>query len=248
MAKAKKGLLLSVLALLFAVTLAATSTYAWFVVNTEVTASNMQVTVKSDTTYLVISNSSTLGTDTSLALTAANPKDVLPVKYDASVTPGTGESKWQTASGTSYTNGAASTAGYSNVATANLGNYLVSYTFYIGTTNTTAQTATNLKVKDLNVTNTAESNPDNTFLNAVSVAFEYDGAIVANCTNNNGITSLDRAACNAFGTLVASLTPGTAYEITAHVYINGDNPVVKSENAANIATFAVEAIFEVTAG
>ena len=240
-----------------AVAITATSTYAWFVVNKEVTASNMQVTVKSDTTYLVISNSSTLATSTSLALTAANPKDVLPVRYNTAATPESGYTKWETSSGAGYDSGTA-TGGYHAVASANLSNYIVTYTFYVGLTPTTSQDATNLKIKDLTVTNTAASDPDNTFMDAVSVMVEcFDMATesasigIVNCTNtetSGGLNVLTQSQCEGLGTLTSSVTRNHVYKIVASVYINGDNAVVKSSNASHIASFAVEMQLEVTPG
>ena len=258
MSKAKRSLLFSLFTLIMAVAITATSTYAWFVVNKEVTATNMQVTVKSDTTYLVISSSSTLATDTSLELTAANPKDVLPVRYNASATPAEGNTKWETASGTSYTNGAAS-GSYAAVATGSLSIYTVKYTFYVGLTATSSANASNLKIKDLVVTNTAASNPDNTFMDAVSVMVECidkgtDGTgttslACVNCTNTastGGLNALTQSQCENLGTLATTVALEHVYQIDAYVYINGDNSVVKSENAAHIASFALEIQLEVT--
>ena len=130
MKKAKKGLLLSLFTLIAAVAITATSTYAWFIVNRDVTATNMQVTLRSDTTYLVISatnpgdggvaslgtdTSASLGTDTSASATA-NAAAVLPVMYDTTgEDPTTPATRWKYASGTGYTNGAAN-GGYTTVA------------------------------------------------------------------------------------------------------------------------------------
>lgn len=261
MAKAKKGLLFSLLTLVMAVAVTVTSTYAWFVVNTDVSATNMQVTVKSDTTYLVISSSSTLSTDTTVALTAANPNAVLPVRYNSSATPETGYTKWETAAGTGYDNGAAAANSTAAVATANLSKYTVKYTFYVGLTATTSSNASDLKIKDLIVTNTAASDPDNTFMDAVSVMVECidkgtDGTgttslACVNCTKTDavgGLNALTQVQCEALGTLASTVTLEHVYQIDAYVYINGDNAVVKSSNAAHIASFALEIQLEVTPG
>ena len=259
MSKAKRSLLFSLFTLIMAVAITATSTYAWFVVNKEVTATNMQVTVKSDTTYLVISSSSTLATSTSLELTAANPKDVLPVRYNASADLQTVETKWETASGTSYTDGSAANGTTSAVSTENLSKYTVKYTFYVGLTATSSANASNLKIKDLVVTNTAASNPDNTFMDAVSVMVECidkgtDGTgttslACVNCTNTastGGLNALTQSQCENLGTLATTVALEHVYQIDAYVYINGDNAVVTSENAAHIASFALEIQLEVT--
>lgn len=254
MAKAKKGLLFSILSLLITIAVTATSTYAWFMVNTTVQAQNMQVGVKSDTTYLVISSSSTLGTDTELDLQVtgqnATIPAVLPVKYDQT---GTAQGTWKKAAGTSYTNGAASTAGYSAIAGGSESNYMVHFQFYIGATSTTAVAPTNLKVSGITVANNASSDPDNTFLPAVSVLL-VSGSVYANytvgndATKTNGLNDLTQANCESVATLLASMTPGTGNLIDAYVYINGDNPVVTSANAANLGEFKVTISFTCTEG
>ena len=265
MSKAKRSLLFSLFTLIMAVAITATSTYAWFVVNKEVTASNMQVTVKSDTTYLVISGASTTveggtaldSTEVTYSATASDA-EVLPVRYNEGATPAEGNTKWETASGTSYTNGAAS-GSYAAVATGSLSIYTVKYTFYVGLTATSSANASNLKIKDLVVTNTAASNPDNTFMDAVSVMVECidkgtDGTgttslACVNCTNTastGGLNALTQSQCENLGTLATTVALEHVYQIDAYVYINGDNSVVKSENAAHIASFALEIQLEVT--
>lgn len=239
MAKAKRGLLLSLLTLLIAVAITATSTYAWFVVNTEVTASNMQVEVKSDTTYLVISSSSTLGTDVALPLTASNAK-VLPVMYDqADSSEGI---KWKTNVGTAYDDGTAKNATYTPVSSENLEKYYIKYTFYVGLTPTTAEAASNLKVKSMTVEKATSEGKD-TFLPAVSALVVCEGGQTLDYENISGI---DAAGYSAKGALLPSLALNTSVQIDVYVYINGDNAEVKSSNAANLGAFKLSMNLEVT--
>ena len=243
MAKARKGLLLSLLTLLIAVAITATSTFAWFVVNKEVTASNMQIEVKSDTTYLVISETNTTGmldtlTDTSKSLTAAQKAEVLPVRYNAE---GSGETKWEYTSGTAYDNGAKdSEAAWTVVTAKNVDKYTVKYTFYVGLTTTTALPATNLIVKSL--TATALDGKDDTFLPAVSVMVQC-GKTCLNFADVNTNSSVGSSAI-----LSPTVEKGQVYQIDAYVYINGDNEFVKSSNAANLGKFTLTMKLEVTPG
>lgn len=242
MAKARKGLLLSLLTLLIAVAITATSTFAWFVVNKEVTASNMQIEVKSDTTYLVISETNTTGmldtlTDTSKSLTAQNAK-VLPVRYNAE---GSGETKWEYTSGTAYDNGAKdSKAAWTVVTAQNVDKYTVKYTFYVGLTTTTALPATNLIVKSLKAT--ALDGEDAKFLPAVSVMVQCGET----CLNFADVKTNSSVGSSAI--LSSTVAKGQVYQIDAYVYINGDNEVVKSSNAANLGKFTLTMELEVTPG
>ena len=242
MKKAKKGLLLSLFTLIVAVAITATSTYAWFIVNRNVTATNMQVTLRSDTTYLVIGTAASapatvddIGTSTSAAATA-NAAAVLPVRYNENATPAANMSKWETASGTGYTNGAAS-GGYTAVAEANVSTYAVHYVFYVGLTSTSTSDQANLKVTALTATNGTASA---TFLPAVSV--------VLSCSGTNG-TTVDFEDINtpnakigqSTGILSTTVNMNTVYTIDAWVYVNGDNSAVTSANAttANLGSFTV---------
>lgn len=243
MAKAKRGLLLSLLTLLIAVAITATSTYAWFVVNTEVTASNMQVEVKSDTTYLVISSSEKLDTDVALSLTASNAK-VLPVMYDQ--TDSSEGIKWKTNVGTAYDDGKAKNAKYTPVALDNLGKYYIKYTFYVGLTSTTAEAASNLRVKSMTVEKATNEGND-TFLPAVSafVDCNVEGGAKIDYENISSIDA-DANGYSAKGALLPLLALNKSVQIDVYVYINGDNEVVKSSNAANLGAFKLSMNLEVT--
>ncbi len=229
MKKAKKGLLLSLLTLLMAVAVTATSTYAWFITNRSVTATNMQVTLKSDTTYLVIgtaasepANVDAIGTSTSAEATASNAA-VLPVRYNPE---GTGATKWEYASGAGYNDGTAS-GGYTAVAEANVAQYAVHYVFYVGLTSTTAENQANLKVTALTA---AVGTANSTFLGAISVVLSCSGTdgttVDFEDINTNTVKNTPSAI------LSTTVNKNTVYTIDAWVYVNGDNTSVKSSNAA----------------
>ena len=57
-------------ALLVSAVMLGSSTYAWFSMNTQVTATGMNVTATSNSTYLVISDSTTLADKASLDLSS----------------------------------------------------------------------------------------------------------------------------------------------------------------------------------
>ena len=261
--KGKKGLLFSLLTLMIALAITATATYAWFVVNKEVTASNMQVTVRSDTTYLVIKKSATaitttsdLGTGTSESLDASDAQ-VLPVMYDEEET-GSGVIKWKTANGQSYTNGAAQVDEgdpvYTSISQADVtsGKYFVKYTFYVGLTPTTALPATHLRVKSLAVTANSTTGGADTFKPAVSAMVQCTQATesVDTCLDFPSIDGKSGTYYSDQVDLAATVALNTVYTIDVYVYINGDDAVVKSQNteAAKLGGFKVALTLEVTPG
>ena len=245
--KARRGLIISLFTLVIALAVAATSTYAWFVVNKEVTASNMQVTVKADTTYLVIKKSATvpgnvdaLGTGTSASMDASNAQ-VLPVMYDQTET-GEGVIKWKTGRGQAYDNGAVTVdtenenaPEYTSISSADVtaGRYFVKYTFYVGLTSTSAIAAEHLRVKEMTVTANSTDNDADTFLPAVSA--------VVNCGDTwvdfENISTINAAGYSAKADISATVAKNTVYTIDVYVYINGDNDVVTSANAAKLGGF-----------
>jgi len=252
--KARRGLIISLFTLVIALAVAATSTYAWFVVNKEVTASNMQVTVKADTTYLVIKKSATvpanvdaLGTATSQAMDASNAQ-VLPVMYDETET-GSGVIKWKTGRGQAYDNGAITVDAehenapeYTSISSTDVtnGTYFVKYTFYVGLTSTSALPAEHLRVKTMTVTANSTANNADTFLPAVSalvVCSHGDTPTIDGTIDFEDISSMTASDYTSAADISATVAKNTVYTIDVYVYINGDNDVVTSANAAKLGGF-----------
>jgi len=263
MKKARRGMLFSLLSLVFALAVTVSSTYAWFMVNTTVTASNMQVRVKSDTTYLVITktyavqeNGALDTLQTSETMTAPQTIAVYPVRYNESATPASGYEKWETNVGTAYDNGAPVNQTYDAVATANVGNYTVHYTFYVGLTHTTALPATHLVVSALSAE--ALTSEDDTFLPAVSALVEcreYGQSALLGSNDYEDITTIGqtvgqttRAALNTYADLTPNVALHKVYQIDVYAYINGENAVVKNSNAANLGAFTITMSLSVTQG
>ncbi len=246
----RRGLLLSLLTLVIALAVAGTSTYAWFAVNRSVTASNMQVTVKNDTTYLVIKESATPITDvddlgTAITVTAtASDAEVLPVRYrETGSDPTTGNTRWETARGEDYDDADAKDNEYTAVATADLDDYVVKYTFYVGLTPTTALPATNLMVTGL--TATANAGVSNVFLPAISCLVVCGStAIDFENVNSNGVKNTPNAVISS------AVALDTVYTIDVYVYVNGEHENVTSENAtaANLGGFKLEMTLGCTPG
>ena len=183
-------------------------------------------TVKSDTTFLVISNSETAPADCSELGTEVSEITDMPittisaVRYNENATPENGKTKWEVATGTSYDNGAIS-GNYTPVTEENVGNYVIKYTFYVGLTATTALPATNLKVAALSAS--VNSGTNDVLLPAVS-ALVVCGSTEVDFENINSNTLVNTN--NAI--LSSTVALNTVYQIDVYLYINGDNAVVTS--------------------
>ncbi len=254
MVKARKGLIFSLFALVVALVVTTTSTYAWFAMNSTVTAQNMQVTVVADNTYLVISNTAPAGgifqgetaVQTNVATSYSGATEVLPSRLKAG---STAEAlTWETAAGTSLEDGTAH-GDFGDVPEARLGKYVIHHEFWVGLNKDySAVNAQNLKVTGIAISKANESASD-AFKNAVSVC------VVVNQTGTENDKIDDYA--NTTGTLTPSnqvlanevLADGTAIKVDIYVYINGDCPNVTSANAAaGLGSYSVNVSFGVTAG
>ena len=232
MAKAKRGLLLSVLTLIIAIAVTATSTYAWFAANSNVQATNMQLTLKTNTSFLVIGTAAqapasvdAIGSAVSVAATASNAQ-VLPARYNET------DSKWQYAAGTSYTDGAANGGAYTDIGSSALSEYAIQYTFYVGLASNSESDKANLKVAGLTATS---GTANGTFLPAVSalVSCTPAGGSATLIDFENVNSNTDKGTNAAI--LSATVTRGVVYTIDVWVYVNGDHTDVKSSNATTAA-------------
>lgn len=268
MAKARKGLIISLLTLIIAIVVTTSSTYAWFAMNTEVNATNMQITAKSDTTFLVIEASPSGGdpvgskmgnvSNRSLALTASNAS-VLPVKYKE--ISNAGVVTWQTAVGTSFENGT-KTGDYSDVLAANVSKHVIPYEFYVGLNPVVSQyDATNLVLSKLNVS-TVNGDTNSIFFQAVSVLVAIENTSGVWVVDNYASAGRSAATTASAGVEIGDVTvsgttlksvvnhDGTPVHVFVYLYINGDDANVTTQNATaeNLGKYKVDLAFAVTAG
>lgn len=143
--KKLKKLIPALAMLLVSAVMLGTSTFAWFSMNKEVSASNMKVTATSNTQYFVIAKDLSEGafpsdaTNTSVAMTASENK-VSPVSYtttkiikdDNNTGLVVAANKWYTASSNKYDQATGKIHVTNNDVTLESGNYFIGYTFYVG--------------------------------------------------------------------------------------------------------------------
>ncbi|MBR6069386.1 MAG: hypothetical protein IKP78_02190 [Ruminococcus sp.] len=247
----------------------ATSTYAWFAMNTKVSVTGMQVTAKSDNTYLLIntgSNSTAAliqsGGLTTVPLTVENDEaDLYPsapcltaaqaayipattgkkVGGDAVTTAGAQVTNEATAS--LFTNWYTATASGVDAPTMLAGSarQLTSFDNYVivKTCYLTVASGAN-NATNLTVTPTFTQKAGGTDIAAAKVLVTTsDGGFAALDSTNNG-TAVDIKGSNT------PLTDSTVITVKTYIYYDGDAAPVFTNNAANLAGAEITFDFDMT--
>ena len=118
-----------------------TSTYAWFSMNKTVTATDMKVTAKSNSTYLLIGDDENAPTiqaakTTTVKASAPDNTTLYPTFYgdgttDLSMGEATQVGKWYTANSTAYDNATTNTENAKLVNDGELGDYVAEYKVWL---------------------------------------------------------------------------------------------------------------------
>jgi len=239
----KRKLFSSVLALFFAFTTMATSTYAWFSMNNTVTATGMQVTAKSDTTFLLIGTGDKDTAEEIQAITpvsivadltiAANESKVLPSAHNAiaNTEAAASLSNWYF----KRADAPSSSASTSNatVLTA-FDNYVLHKTVYI-TLAQGSEDASNLKVA-ATITSNGTSTADAKTFAPVKVLV----------TSASASTELSSASASSETVLAATVTDDAVVQIDIWIYYDGNDSLVYTNNMANLDGANINLSFSVT--
>ena len=220
-----KKLIPAICMTLIAAFMLASSTFAWFSMNTTVTANGMNVEAKSDSLFLAIQEGDSFNPATAdiTATSSKSTAQLLPIAH-GTVEGGNGTptaitvaadmttpAKWFYAYSNSPTDHA-QIAGKATVATTLTG-YIASDTFTVGVHNNSGVS----KAKELTITSVTI--PANTGIAVVIVA---------------GTTVFEYKATNASATDVLLAGDFTTQTITVYYYIDGTNPNVKTQNVASL--------------
>lgn len=255
-----KKLIPALCMLLISAVLMGTSTYAWFSMNNKVTVSGMTVTAKSDATYLVISNDTTLETTTSL--TRSINGAILPVSYtkteiknNANNTTLVNAEKWFTAEGTSTTDGTAKVdtkkeltiVEANNKGTANNKDYYVVDTFYIGLTAGSSAVQTG---KGIQADVTFKATNASSLNKALTVKIVYgENKLDADTTTTQtyvlGSEGTDKVIKYSSKLQADDLIKDTATKVTVYIYFDGEDENCTTANAINLAGISVSIDFYV---
>lgn len=224
--------------LLISAVLMGTSTYAWFSMNTQVSASGMKVTANSTNLFLQISGSTTF-TDPATSVdyneqTGTKLKPATPVlaAENASIT------KWQTATSNDPSN-ATSGATPADIAPGTLGEYVYSKVLHFRIAPNSTATASNLVIAG--VTMTGDKGKDLNKALRVAVAGK-DGVQV--WTYADGTWKKDDGK-----SATAILAEVTTKDATATLYIwfDGTDTNCTTNNAVDFDTLTFTVTFTVTA-
>lgn len=204
-----------------------TSTYAWFSMNTSVSATNMQVTAKSDNIYLQISQNGKNTYDKTAASTVDASTVIYPVDYK---TLAAGAVTWGNAASddpgqVKYTERTALKA----IADENIGKYVLTQKFDIKVADAQA-TAANLTLSEVSVTG------NSIMKEALRVVVVSDtGAVVwANNGAKENSVALSGAGkvTVADGNLAATVN-NTPTTVTVYVYFSGNDDTCYTDNIKN---------------
>ena len=226
-----------------------TSTYAWFSMNKDVTVTNMSVTAKSDSTYLLVGDSastvSSIQGAKSISANGTSPSAQLyPTAHNSSVT--------NIATAEALTDGKLSNWWYSystdpaddgetdklvatngdatfDIASADIGNYILINEFHV-TTAAGANPLSNLRVKNCTIT------PASGGSEAVKV-------LVA---GTNGCEEFGGTGGNGNGTSVlqtANVTDSAVSTVKVYIYWDGQDDDVNTNNIDKLLSTAVSVVF-----
>jgi phage terminase large subunit-like protein len=220
MKKFTTKLLMSIIAVAFAFVALGTSTYAWFSMNTTVSASGMTITAKSDTEFLVIVEGSTFNpAATSVEISSTHDAEELyPVAPATTLTaanvatPGSWHYAYSGAND-QY----AKKEGTEYVACTTLTDFVASETFSVGLNNKSGAT---VATKDLKLT-------------SITIPANKGISCVVVCGNNIYTHDASNASLNQTLAAAASVTQ-TGLVITVYYYFNGEDSQVYTDNAANL--------------
>lgn len=263
-----KKLIPAICMTLIAAVMLASSTFAWFSMNTQVTATGMQVVAKSDNTYLLISSTNstaeTIQTENKIT-TALTVSDADAKVYPCAPATSSTEVGYLTTSGktvdgatietagvevTNATTAAAVTNWYTanaaasdaSIINADTARQLTNFSGYV------IQKTVYLTVaKGANAANNLKVTPTIAVKSGESGTL-VDAARVLITTNDGGFAILDEDSgevdISGYNT---SLTDSTVLTVNIYIYIDGNDSTVFTNNAVNLAMATISLLFSVDA-
>ncbi len=259
----KTQLMGAVIMVIVAAVALSSSTYAWFSMNAEVSATGMQVTAKSNNAYLLISSTKTtaaeiqaagdIEADLAISETDSKVYPSAPVLSDAEVA-------YLATGGKTVDAGNITTAGVkvTNAATA----AAVTNWYTADALNPTAATINTATVRQLvgfdgyvihktvYLTVAAGSNPVNTLTVTPTIAQKASGtditaAKIVVTTSDGGFAVLDNTQTTAVDIKGdnTDLTDTTVLTVDIYIYYDGNEDVVYTNNAANLTGATIDLEF-----
>ena len=223
-----KKLIPAICMTLLAAAMFATSTFAWFSMNTTVQATGMKVTAKSDSTFLIIQAGSGAWDNSSTATsadTSSTTKELFPVapKEALTSTNVTTPGSWHYAYSNSNTD-PNKTGEY--IVCTDLTNYVASEVFQIG-----LNEKSSVDTSENNIKLTFVTLPENKGISCVIVC----GTVCQTYTATNLSANLD---------LGAKAQKDSSVTVTVYYFINGEDEHVYTNNAGNL-TGSINLVFSI---
>lgn len=228
--KKMRKLLPALAMLLISAVMMSTASFAWFAMNTNVTATGMDVSAKSNDTFLQIKPKGGSITAEGVSASATNTNvQLYPAKYDSA------NKKYQYA----YSNDQASSTaagGYYDVPAGDLDDYVLTNEFDIFMKDSASDSSTvNLKVTGFTVT-CAEAD----MLNAIRIVVTC-GEKVQTLTAEGKTSGASNSVASPV--VLADTVNETGVTVTIQVYIDGDSAGVYSNNIAKLQNASVSVAF-----
>lgn len=216
-----KKLVPAICMLLVSAVLMGTSTYAWFSMNTSVTAKGMSVKASTDNAYLIISAGTTLSGSEKEASGSLSNVALKPVTVANDVTLSS-DNIWEVSSWGTATSGNPNDAATSAPVTVlpertNLGTYIAKQSFMVGIVENSGTAANDLRLDSLAISNA------NAGITVVVVCGTNLYSHNANVTTGGTEKLADKTAVTTAGV-----------QVDVYIYIEGKNANVKTANAANL--------------
>lgn len=253
MKKLTTKLLMSIIAVAFAFVALGTSTYAWFAMNTNVTANNIQLTAKSDNIFLQIKNASDESANAAKTQAAAvtASKEVYPVDYKSISAAGAvawGTSTSDDPTQVNYT----AKADLTDLASTTDHVWSDTFKFWISE-NASGSKGYNLKLTGVTVTG---DDADTDLLPALRVlVVGGDGSMIwantgasENSVSTAGITVINNKNLATAPTGFFNEVPNgetNAVEATVYVYFCGNDASVTTEQAQDLDQLTISLSFAV---
>lgn len=222
-----------------------TSTYAWFSMNKEVTATNMSVTAKADTPFLQIranggsgewATKATLtasGTDLSLIHPTTIKQGAMVWEYATSKNPADAEVNNATAAKT--LTGTASETGATVLANDGV-NYVLQQDLHVRLVDN-GNSAINLKVKEVSF-----AAGDNSIAASGRLLVVSDTGYQLFKLTDGKVTAAEAGSADS---LIAAPKPGTEYTLNAYFFFDGTDASAFTNNAENLSAVTAEITFSI---
>lgn len=235
----------------------ATGTVAWFAANSTVTAEHLSVSIKSESTFLLIDNQATGADDAAKAnsiqtrdrtskvvVTESGNSVLMPVAHETTgftyqtvealnSDDNTLSKHWYTMVSDNPADTVGTAQTHTPIKVANFANYVKKFTYYL-TVAKGSEPATNLTISNFTIAMNNTANGTNETIDPVKVLVVGDNAMAeldnANKTSNTVL-------------FTGQLTDSTITTVSVYVYFDGNNAAVTSNNKANLEGATIDLSF-----